>query len=365
MRNLVGLSDMPRQWWDELYSRCCGIIERPGDYAASCRGKVLATLFYEPSTRTNFSFQTAMLKLGGNVFGFSDPMGTSVAKGETLADTIRITAAYSDAIVIRSPQEGAAAAAALYSEVPIINAGDGSHFHPTQTLTDLTTIARKRGGIGNIRVGLCGDLKHGRTVHSLVEALSMFSGVSYSLISPESLGMPEYILGSMRSCGQDFVRMQSLAEAIPDLDVLYMTRIQRERFTNSSDYDALKDSYILTKDMLARAKPDMLVMHPLPRYREIAPDVDDDPRAVYFEQARFGMFIRMALLHELANLPRQTVPLPESAAGFMCCSPACVTQSEQYLPQLCLDSAIDSMVKRCSYCDAESSIIDGVWRIQG
>jgi len=355
---------MALKWWDGLYSRCCDIIANPGDYTESCRGKVLATLFYEPSTRTNFSFQSAMLRLGGSVFGFSDPMGTSVAKGETLADTIRIAAAYSDTIVMRSPQEGAAAAAALYSEVPIINAGDGSHFHPTQTLADLTTIAQKRGSIGGLRVGICGDLKHGRTVHSLVEALSMFEGISYSLISPDALSMPEYILRSIRACGHGFTEMRNLPEAIPGLDILYMTRIQRERFVNASEYERLKNAYILTRDVLADAKADMLVMHPLPRYSEIAADVDADPRAVYFEQARFGMYIRMALLYEFANLPRLTQPLPDNTAGFMCCNPACVTQSEQYLPQLCEESAAGDKVKRCIYCDAESSIADGVWRIE-
>jgi len=364
VRNLVGLGDMALKWWDELYSRCCDIIAHPGDYSESCRGKVLAALFYEPSTRTNFSFQSAMLRLGGSVFGFSDPMGTSVAKGETLADTIRIAAAYSDTIVMRSPQEGAAAAAAMYSEVPIVNAGDGSHFHPTQTLADLTTIAQKRGAVENIRVGICGDLKHGRTVHSLVEALSIFSGISYSLISPEALSMPEYILRAMRACGQEYTEMRNLRDAIPGLDILYMTRVQRERFVSATEYERLKNAYILTKDALSSARSDMLIMHPLPRYSEIAPDVDDDPRAVYFEQARFGMFIRMALLYEFANLPRRMQPLPEATAGFMCCNPACVTQSEQYLPQLCAESAAGSKVKRCTYCDAESSIADGVWRIE-
>ena len=363
MRNLVGLSDMELKWWNELYSRCCEIISHPGEYADSCRGKVLATLFYEPSTRTNFSFQSAMLRLGGSVFGFSDPMGTSVAKGETLADTIRIAAAYSDTIVMRSPQEGAAAAAALYSEIPIINAGDGSHFHPTQTLADLTTIAQKRGSIENLRVGVCGDLKHGRTVHSLVEALLMFKGISYCLISPEALSMPVYVLESMRACGQEFVETHSLTDSIPELDILYMTRIQRERFVNASEYERLKDSYILTKDMLENADNDMLVMHPLPRYKEIAPDVDSDPRAVYFEQARFGMLIRMALLHEFANLPRQLPKLPDSDAGFMCCNPACVTQSEQYLPQLCAEKSTGNGIMRCTYCDAESSVAGGVWRV--
>ncbi|MDR0491949.1 MAG: aspartate carbamoyltransferase [Oscillospiraceae bacterium] len=347
MRNLVGLGDVPRQWWDGLYSRCCEIIARPGDYADSCRGRILATLFYEPSTRTNFSFQAAMLRLGGNVFGFSDPMGSSVSKGETLADTIRIAAAYSDTIVIRSPHEGAATAAAIYSQVPIINAGDGSHYHPTQTLADLATIAQKRGGIGNLRIGFCGDLKYGRTVHSLVESLSLFTGVSFCFISPPELRMPEYMRALMRSRGQEYVETASLSDAIPGLDILYMTRIQRERFSDAAEYDRLKGVYILTKDTLGCAKADMLVMHPLPRYGEIAPDVDSDPRAVYFDQARYGMFIRMALLLEFSHFPRQLPQVIDGHAGAKCANPACVTQTEPYLPQ------IASVADRasCGYCD--------------
>lgn len=347
MRNLIGLSDMPLQWWDSLYSRCRDIIARPGDYADTCRGKILATLFYEPSTRTNFSFQAAMLRLGGNVFGFSDPMGSSVSKGETIADTIRIAAAYSDTIVIRNPREGAAAAAAMYSDVPVINAGDGSHFHPTQTLADLATIAQKRGEIGNVRVGFCGDLKYGRTVHSLTEALAHFPGVSFYLISPQELRLPEYTKGIMRAHGQDYIEMSSLADAIPDLDILYMTRIQRERFTDAGEYERLKDVYVLTKDMLASARADMLVMHPLPRYGEIATDVDADPRAVYFEQARYGMFIRMALLLEFSHLPRQSPPPPSATSDAKCSNPACVTISEPYLPHR--PAATDPA--RCWYCD--------------
>jgi len=348
VRKLVSVDDMSRKWWDDLYSRCCDIIARPGVYADSCRGKILATMFYEPSTRTNFSFQAAAQRLGSGVFGFSDPLGTSVSKGETLADTIRMTASYSDTIVIRSPQEGAATAASLYSEVPIINAGDGGHFHPTQTLTDLTTIAQKRGNIENIRIGLCGDLKNGRTVHSLVEALSMFTGISFSLISPKELRLPEYILDEMISNGHEYEESESLIECIPGLDVLYMTRVQRERFHDAAEYRRLKDIYILTKKMLEGAKNDMLILHPLPRYGEITQDVDTDPRAVYFEQARYGMLIRMALLLEFMHLPRQApLPVTQERAIADCSNPACVTQSDAYLPQLVSRSGSD----RCGYCD--------------
>jgi len=348
VRKLVSVDDMSRKWWDELYMRCCDIIARPGVYADSCRGKILATMFYEPSTRTNFSFQAAAQRLGAGVFGFSDPLGTSASKGETLADTIRMTASYSDTIVIRSPQEGAATAASLYSEVPVINAGDGGHFHPTQTLADLTTIAQKRGGVGNFCIGICGDLKYGRTVHSLVEALEMFTGVSFYLISPNELRLPEYILDQMSSKGQQFVESESLAECIPELDVLYMTRVQRERFHNAADYRRLKDIYILTKNMLEGAKNDMLILHPLPRYGEISQDVDNDPRAVYFEQARYGMLIRMALLLEFMHLPRQVPsPVVSEQASADCGNPACVTHSELYLPKLVSKSGPD----RCGYCD--------------
>jgi len=348
VRKLVSVDDMSREWWDELYARCCDIISRPGVYADSCRGKILATMFYEPSTRTNFSFQAAAQRLGAGIFGFSDPLGTSASKGETLADTIRMTASYSDTIVIRSPQEGAATAASLYSEVPVINAGDGGHFHPTQTLTDLTTIAQKRGSVGNFRIGLCGDMKYGRTVHSLVEALAMFPGTSFYLISPKELRLPEYILDQMSANGQEYTESESLVDCIPELDVLYMTRVQRERFHDAAEYRRLKDVYILTKKMLEGAKSDMLILHPLPRYGEIAQDVDTDPRAVYFEQARYGMLIRMALLLDFMHLPRKA-PAPVADIGTVveCGNPACVTHSEIYLPGLTSKSGLD----RCGYCD--------------
>ena len=354
VRKLVSVDDMTREWWDGLYSRCCDIIARPGVYADSCRGKMLVTMFYEPSTRTNFSFQAAAQRLGAGSFGFSDPVGTSVSKGETLADTIRMTASYSDTIVIRSPQEGSATAAALYSEVPVINAGDGSHFHPTQTLTDLTTIAQERGGIGNFRIGLCGDLKNGRTVHSLVEALAMFKDINYTLISPKELRFPGYILSQMSERGQDYTESESLTERIPELDILYMTRIQRERFHDAAEYRRLKDVYILTKKMLEGAKQDMLVMHPLPRYGEIAQDVDYDTRAVYFEQARYGMFIRMALLLEFMHLPRLVPPpVTSGLTAAECSNPACVTRSDTYLPRLVTDNGANI----CGYCDKPISAL--------
>jgi len=356
VRKLIHVGDMSRPWWDDLYARCRDIIARPEVYSDSCRGKILASMFYEPSTRTNFSFQAAAQRLGAGVFGFSDPVGTSASKGETLADTIRMTAAYSSTIVIRSPQEGSATAASLYSEVPIINAGDGGHSHPTQTLTDLTTIAQKRGGIGNIRIGLCGDLMHGRTVHSLVEAMEMFQGISFYLISPKELKLPDYILERMRAQGQTFEESESLVDCIPELDILYMTRIQRERFRDAGEYRRLKDVYVLTKKMLDAAKSDMQIMHPLPRYGEIATDVDSDPRAVYFDQARYGMLIRMALLLEFMHLPREMPPHADSNAAALrdeCTNPACITRSDTYLPRLVSRTGAD----RCGYCDKKTTVM--------
>ena len=348
-RNLVSVSDLSKEWWEAMYSRCCDIIANPGNYVDSCRGKVLATMFYEPSTRTSFSFQSAVQRLGGDFFGFSDPLGTSASKGETFADTIKIVASYADAIVIRTPQEGAATAAAMYSDVPVINAGDGGHFHPTQTLADLTTIMQKRGDIRDIRVGICGDLKYGRTVHSVVEAMGMFPGVSFRLISPPELRMPQYVLDIIRQNGQQYDESEQFAENIPELDILYMTRIQRERFHSSAEYRRLKGVFVLTKELVDTARPDMLVLHPLPRYGEIAPEVDSDPRAAYFDQARFGMFIRMALLHDFLNLPRLAPPPVPSGdtAPIKCENPACVTQTETYLPQITPPGDAD----RCGYCD--------------
>ena len=354
MRNLVSVDDMPREWWDGLYSRCCDIIAHPGDYADSCRGKIQASLFYEPSTRTNFSFQAAILRLGGSVFGFSDPKGTSISKGETLADTVRITATYSDAIVIRTAKEGAATAAALYSEVPVINAGDGAHLHPTQALADLTTIAQKRGEIADFCIGICGDLRYGRAVHSLIAALVKFKDVRFCLISPGELKVPRYVRELIYINGLKLYETDSLAESIGDLDILYMTRIQRERFQNPAEYERMKGVYILTKKLLEGARKDMLVMHPLPRYGEITPDVDSDPRAVYFQQAHYGMYIRMALLYEFLRLPKQMPPpVADAAAEITCGNPICITQTELYLPPLI--SVKDQ--KRCGYCDKEAGIL--------
>ncbi|NLA88097.1 MAG: aspartate carbamoyltransferase [Clostridiales bacterium] len=347
MRHLINIEDVSVSWWEDLYKLCCEIIARPDDYSLSCSGKVMASLFFEPSTRTNFSFQTAMMRLGGSVVGFSEPGATSTAKGETLADTVRMMSSYADAIVLRSPHEGAAMAASLYSEVPIINAGDGGHFHPTQTLADLTTISQKRGGIRDLNVGICGALLNGRTVHSLVAALAKFPNISFYLISPRELAIPDYMLALLKKRNQRYIEISNLESTLPQLDVLYMTRIQRERFADPNDYERLKYSYVLNRRKLQMAKKDCLVMHPLPRLDEIARDVDDDPRAVYIEQARYGMFIRMALLLKMTHFERiLTVPVQDNTR-LQCENPRCVTWAEPYLPVLAKDADKES----CAYCD--------------
>jgi len=351
IRHLISIEDVSAEWFTSLYSICRDMIDHPGDFSGICNGKLMASLFFEPSTRTNFSFQSAMMRLGGNVFGFSDPSATSRAKGESLADTIRMCAAYADTIVIRSPLEGAAKAASLYSAIPIINAGDGGHMHPTQTLTDLTTICQRRGEIRGFNIGLCGDLKNGRTVHSLAIALSKFPDIRFTLISPRDLAMPEYLLTYLKDHGQNYVEVTNLEAAMPHLDVLYMTRVQRERFADPLEYERLKNVYILTAKKLERAKKELLVMHPLPRCEEIAMDVDADPRAVYFDQARYGMFIRMALLLKMTHMARETPPPTASHKGSQRCkNPACVTGQELYLPIL---EKTNGENISCAYCDGK------------
>ena len=349
MRHLIDFGDLSRAEWEALYQRTSAIIDHPADFMDACRGRVAATLFFEPSTRTNFSFQTAMLRVGGTVFGFSDPNSSSVAKGECLKDTIKMVSGYADVVIMRNPREGAAKAASLYSDVPVINAGDGGHMHPTQTTTDLTTITRLLGGVDGISIGLCGDLKNGRTVHSLIKALAKFDRVKFYLISPRELAVPEYIRSFMKEHGLWSVEVTGLENVIPQLDVLYMTRIQRERFVDPLEYERNKGIYILTRRKLERARKNMLVMHPLPRVDEIALDVDDDPRAAYFEQARYGMFSRMALLADLANQPRQRPEPVEIGTAPVCSNPRCITQTDHYLPPLVKDNG---GVACCAYCDA-------------
>ncbi|MCI8478837.1 MAG: aspartate carbamoyltransferase [Oscillospiraceae bacterium] len=350
MRHLIDFGDLSRAEWESLYRRCSDIMDHPADFMDACRGKVMASLFYEPSTRTNFSFQTAMLRVGGTVFGFADPRSSSVAKGETLKDTIKMVSGYADVVVMRNPREGAAKAASLYSDVPIINAGDGGHMHPTQTTADLTTITRLRGGVDGLSVGLCGDLKNGRTVHSLIKALAKFDNVKFYLISPRELAIPAYMRAFMKERDLWNVEVTGLETVIPQLDVLYMTRIQRERFVDPLEYERNKGIYILTRQKLERARKDLLVMHPLPRVDEIAIDVDDDPRAVYFDQARFGMFARMALLTDLANQSRWRPSPVEIGTTPLCSNPNCITQTDPYLPPLVKQNG---GVDCCAFCDKE------------
>ena len=300
MRHLIDILDLSTEEITGLLDQADEIIAHPEDYRERCKYKKLATLFFEPSTRTRLSFEAAMLELGGSVLGFSEASSSSAAKGESVADTIRVVGCYADIIAMRHPKEGAPMVAAMHSTVPIINAGDGGHNHPTQTLTDLLTIRRERGSLDNFTIGLCGDLKFGRTVHSLVEALSRSTGVKFVLISPEELKLPSYIKKDvLQAKGLQYSQETDLAAVMPELDILYMTRVQRERFFNEEDYLRLKDSYILTPEKLAGAKKDLRILHPLPRVNEISTAIDDDPRACYFRQALCGKYVRMALILKL------------------------------------------------------------------
>lgn len=303
MRNLIDIRDLSQAEITELLDLADAIVADPAAYREACRYKKLATLFFEPSTRTRLSFEAAMYELGGQVLGFSEAASSSASKGESVADTIRVVGCYADIIAMRHPKEGAPLVAALHSDVPIINAGDGGHNHPTQTLTDLMTIRRELGRLDHFTIGLCGDLKFGRTVHSLIAALSRCEGVNFVLISPDELKLPSYIKRDiLLDQGLPYQQTIDLEAVMPELDVLYMTRVQRERFFNEEDYLRLKDSYILTPEKLAGAKQELAILHPLPRVNEISTEIDADPRACYFRQARNGKFVRMALILKLLEL---------------------------------------------------------------
>lgn len=303
IRHLIEPRDFTVEELDELFSLANKIMKSPEDFAHICDGKILGTLFYEPSTRTRLSFEAAMMRLGGKILGFSEPSSTSISKGETLADTIKMVSIYSDIIAMRHPKEGSAKVASLYSSVPIINAGDGGHQHPTQTLADLLTITSLKQGLKNHTIGICGDLKFGRTVHSLIKAMSRYSGNKFVLISPKELAIPQYIREEVLEKNNiEYVEVEKLEDVIQDLDILYMTRVQKERFFNEEEYLRLKDSYILDKTKMNMAKEDMIVMHPLPRVNEISYEVDDDERACYFKQAEYGMYVRMALMIKLLGV---------------------------------------------------------------
>jgi aspartate carbamoyltransferase catalytic subunit len=300
-RHLIEPGDFSINELEEIFRLADTIVENPDNYIEVCKGKVLASLFYEPSTRTRFSFEAAMLRLGGQIIGFDDPATSSTSKGESLSDTMKSIECYSDIAVIRHPREGTAKLAArAVSGMPIINAGDGGHQHPTQTLTDLLTIRHYKGDFGNKKVGICGDLLFGRTIHSLVKALKRYNNVCFVFISPKELKMPEYILQMLSK--EQYAETRSLDEVIGDLDILYMSRVQRERFVSEEEYLRLKDYYILDNEKMKNAKEDMIIMHPLPRVNEIATEVDDDPRAVYFSQMKFGMYVRMALIVKLLGV---------------------------------------------------------------
>lgn len=299
-RHLIEPMDFTTDELEEIFKLAGDIIKSPDKYIDKCKGKILATLFYEPSTRTRFSFEAAMLRLGGQIVGFSEPNSSSTSKGESIADTIRTVGCYSDMIVMRHPKEGAPKLASFHSEIPIINAGDGGHQHPTQTLTDLLTIKTFKGGFENLTIGLCGDLKFGRTVHSLIRAMSRYTNIKFILVAPKELKLPKYIKNEILEKNNiPYEEVESLEENINKLDILYMTRVQKERFFNEEDYVRLKDSYILDKEKMENAKEDMIIMHPLPRVNEIAYEIDEDPRACYFKQAKLGMYVRMALMTKL------------------------------------------------------------------
>lgn len=298
-RSLIEPEDFTLEEMESLFSLAEKIEKDQKFLRESCRGKLLASLFFEPSTRTRLSFEAAMLRLGGSCLGFADPGSSSTSKGESLADTIRMAASYADAIVMRSPKEGAALLASRYSSVPVINAGDGGHHHPTQTLTDLLSIKQLLGKIDNLTIGFCGDLKFGRTVHSLTKALSRYENIKMIFISPSELVIPEYIKSILKKQNTEFFERENLEKSMPELDVLYMTRVQRERFFNEDDYIRLKDTYVLNKEKMAAGKDSLIVLHPLPRVNEISIEIDTDKRAAYFAQAKYGMYVRMALLSSL------------------------------------------------------------------
>ena len=303
MRHLMSPLDLSVRELDQILDLANDIEAKPEKYAHACEGKKLATIFYEPSTRTRLSFEAAMMNLGGNVLGFSSAASSSASKGESVSDTIRMISCYADICAMRHPKEGAPMVASMKSSIPVINAGDGGHQHPTQTLTDLLTIRSLKGRLNNITIGLCGDLKFGRTVHSLIHALVRYENVKFILISPEELRVPDYIREDViEKNGNEYIEVEQLGKVMPDLDLLYMTRVQKERFFNEEDYVRMKDFYILDKRKMSLARPDMLVLHPLPRVNEIAVEVDDDPRAAYFQQVQYGVFVRMALILTLLEV---------------------------------------------------------------
>ncbi len=358
MKHLISILDLSVAELDDLIATAKDIIAHPDQYREACKYKKLATLFYEPSTRTRLSFEAAMLELGGSVLGFSEAASSSAAKGESMADTAKILSCYTDIMAIRHPKEGAPYVASRNASVPVINAGDGGHNHPTQTLADLLTISREMGRLDNLTLGLCGDLKYGRTVHSLIEAMSRYPGIRFVLISPEELRLPDYVRhGVLDKKKIPYSQVTSLEAALPELDVLYMTRIQRERFDDPEEYDRLKDSYVLDVEKMKLARDNMCVLHPLPRVNEISVKVDDDPRAAYFRQALNGKYMRMALILKLLAEAEQNPEREEiDTTGFVydrvCRNPKCISHTEQELPQIFRSTAEGTC--RCIYCEQKA-----------
>jgi len=349
-RHLIDLNDYPVSWWDNILALAQEIIANPKYFSHRCSGKIMGTLFYEPSTRTQMSFQTAMIRLGGSIIGFDNPATSSVSKGENLKDTTKIVSSYSDILVMRHPQEGSSKAAALSADCPVINAGDGGHLHPTQTLTDLLTLKQEKGTLENLTIGLCGDLMNGRTVHSLVKAISCYKGNKFVLISTAKLTLPAYIKDILNASGSEFIEVESLEENIGDLDILYMTRIQKERFDTEIEYLAQKNVYVLDNLKLKKAKPDLVVLHPLPRVDEILVEVDDDPRAIYFKQAKYGVFVRMALILTMLESMDKIAPLTvgKTHHNVSCKNKRCITTFESYIPKTFLGNG-DTLI--CEFCD--------------
>ncbi len=361
MRSLIDIVDFSVEELQQLLDKACDIIENPDKYAEACKRKKLATLFFEPSTRTRLSFEAAMLELGGSVLGFSEAGSSSASKGESVADTAKMISCYADIMAMRHPKEGAPYIAAKAASIPVINAGDGGHCHPTQTLTDLLTIYREFGRLDDLVIGCCGDLKYGRTVHSLISAMGRYKNIKIVLISPEELKLPKYVKYEvLDKNGMEYVETASLDEAMPQLDVLYMTRIQRERFDSFDEYERLKDSYVLTPEKMAHAKKTMRVMHPLPRVNEISVKVDNDPRAAYFRQALNGKYVRMALILKLLEEAKNGVQMPEEenliVGKLTCENPRCITSCEQEIKHAFRCVSPENGIYRCIYCEAKKQL---------
>lgn len=357
MRHLIDIKELKVEEIEELIKVAKDIMQFPEKYSEKCKHKKLATLFFEPSTRTRLSFEAAMMELGGNVLGFSSAQSSSTAKGESVSDTIRTVGCYADIIAMRHPKEGAPLVASLKSTVPIINAGDGGHNHPTQTLTDLLTISCEKGRLDNLTIGLCGDLKFGRTVHSLITAMSRHKNIKFVLISPDELKVPEYVKEEILEKNKiEYIETNDLEKYMDKLDILYMTRVQRERFSDEEEYLRLKDSYILNNSKLKKAKSDLCIMHPLPRVNEISTEVDDDPRAAYFRQVKYGKYIRMALILKLINQNNEDNTIKnndkkEIVNEIKCKNPSCITTIEQELDNVFVLTDEEKNIYRCKYCE--------------